>query len=105
MYQATTPNHTYKLPIATSSCKTIQVSYKQGDKQLIWQSDGADLPDGMTFDGNKVIIRLTQEQTLGFNTKAPVTSQVRALTDDDDAFISRKFRISVKEAQNKEILK
>lgn len=104
MYQATTPTHTYKLPIQTATCKVIQVSYEQGDTQFVWQSDGEELPDGMTYDGDKVLIRLTQEQTLSFNTNGPVTSQVRALTYGGDAFASRKFKISVKEAQNKEIL-
>ena len=104
MYRATTPRHTYKLPIQASTCKVIQVTYTQGNTEIVKQSDGATLPDGMTYDENKVIIRLTQEETLRFKAKAPAFVQVRALTYDGDALASRSFKIDVYEVQNKEIL-
>lgn len=105
MYPGSTPKHTYKLPIDTSTCNVVQVTYTQGDTQLVWQSNGATLPDGMTFDEKKVIIRLTQEQTFKFEPKKWATSQVRVLTTAGDAFVSKEFKIDVKVTQNKEILK
>ena len=105
MYRATTPTHTYKLPIQTSDCKIIKVIYKQGETKVIkYYMDNIEA-DGMTLDGDKVIIKLTQEETLMFNAKEPVRAQIRVLTNDDDAFASRRFRIAVNETQDEEILK
>lgn len=105
MYRATTPTHTYKLPIQTSDCKIIKVIYKQGETKIIkYYMDNIEA-DGMTLDGDKVIIKLTQEETLMFNAKEPVRAQIRVLTNDDDAFASRRFRIAVNETQDEEILK
>lgn len=105
MYRATTPTHTYKLPIQTSDCKIIKVIYKQGETKIVKYYMGNTEADGMTLDGDKVIIKLTQEETLMFNAKEPVSAQIRVLTNDDDAFASRRFRIAVNETQDEEILK
>ena len=60
--QATTPIHTFKLPMDTSECDKIEVAYKQGYKKICIEKDD----DEMTLDGNNVIIMLTQEQSLRF---------------------------------------
>ena len=104
MYRATTPTHTYKLPIQTSECRIIKVIYKQGAATLSKCYRDSTVPDGMTLDGNKVIIKLTQQETLMFNAKDPVRSQVRVLTEDGDVLASRRFKITVNETQDEEIL-
>lgn len=104
MYRATTPTHTFTLPIATNTCKEIQVTYKQGKVSLVKHYQDETLPEGMTLDGNDVIIVLTQDETLKFNSKEKVAVQVRVLTNDDLAFASQKFKLTVNDVLNEEVL-
>ena len=104
MYRVTTPTHTFTLPLDTSTLKEIQVSYKQGNLKLIKHYQDGTLPSGMTLDGKKVIIRLNQEETKQFDADYPVVSQVRVLTNDDDAFASQYFQVDVENVLNEEVL-
>ena len=103
MYRVTTPTHTFTLPIETSECSAIQVTYKQNCKSLIkLYSDGV-LSDGMTINGKDVIINLTQQETKTFKA-GPVDVQLRALTTGDKAYASQHFTVSVLEVNNEDIL-
>ena len=104
MYRATTPTHTFKLPAQASSYKEIQVTYRQGNMVMVKHYQDGTLPSGMTFDGNKVLIRLTQEETMCFLPKEKARVQVRVLTNDDDAYASKCFRIVVNKVLNEEVL-
>lgn len=104
MYRVTTPTHTFTLPIQTSSCKEVQVTYKQNDNQLIFHYQNGTVPEGMTLNGSNVIIKLTQEQTKAFNPKVSVLAQVRVLTSDDNAYASQIFSIKVNDVLSEEIL-
>ena len=104
MYRVTTPTHTFTLPIQTATCKEIQVTYKQGETTILKHYQNATLPSGMTLDGKNVIIKLTQEETKAFNARFGVVAQVRVLTNDDDAFASQIFTVSVNDVLNEEIL-
>lgn len=104
MYRVTTPTHTFTLPLDTSTLKEIQVSYKQGNLKLIKHYQDGTLPPGMTLDDKKVIIRLTQEETKQFDADYAVVSQVRVLTNDDDAFASQYFQVDVENVLNEEVL-
>lgn len=104
MYRVTTPTHTFTLPIQTSSCAEVQVTYKQNATSLIFHYQDGTLPDGMTFDGKKVIIRLTQEQTRAFNPRIQTLTQVRVLTNGGDAYASQIFSITVNDVLNEEVL-
>ena len=104
MYRATTPTHTYTLPIDTSTCKEILVTYKQNKAQLDKHYQDNLLPPGMTLDGDKVIIKLTQAETLMFCDSNPAYSQVRVLTADDSAYASQRFKVSINAVLNEEIL-
>ena len=104
MYRATTPIHTFTLPIQTSNCKEIQVTYKQGPTMLVKHYQDGTLPEGMTLDGKQVIIKLTQEETLKFCSKDAARVQVRVLTTDDSAYASQPFKVSITNVLNEEIL-
>ena len=103
MYRVTTPTHTFTLPIQTSSCKEVQVTYKQNNTELVFHYQDGTLPDGMTFDGKDVIIRLSQEQTKAFKPFI-VQTQVRVLTTGNDAYASQVFNVSINEVLNDEVL-
>lgn len=104
MYRATTPTHTFTLPIDTSTCKEILVTYKQNRAKLDKHYQDSLLPSGMTLDGDKVIIKLTQAETLMFNRDKPAYAQVRVLTSDDSAYASQMFKVSVNDVLNEDIL-
>lgn len=103
MYRVTTPTHTFTLPIETSSCKEIQITYRQRSTELVKHYQDSTLPSGMTLDGKNVIIRLTQEETKAFQAK-PAEVQVRVLTTGEDAYASQVFKIWIDEVLNEEIL-
>lgn len=103
MYRVTTPTHTYTLPIETSSCKVILVSYEQDNVLIEKRYQDGILPSGMTLDGKVVIVNLTQAETKAF-AKGAIDAQVRVLTTAGKAFASQHFTISNKDVINEEIL-
>ena len=103
MYRVTTPTHTYTLPIETSSCKEILVSYKQNNVLLEKHYQDGTLPSGMTLNGNDVIVNLTQAETKAFD-NGKIDAQVRVLTNANKAFASQIFTITHKDVINEEIL-
>lgn len=103
MYRVTTPTHTYTLPIETSSCKEILVSYRQNGVTLDKHYQDGTLPSGMTLNGKDVIVNLTQAETKAFD-KGFINVQVRALTNANKAFASQIFKITHKDVINEEIL-
>lgn len=102
-YKVTTPTHTFVLPIETSECSVIQVTYTQGKKQLLKQYEDGVLPSGMTLDGKNVIINLTQEETKGFQIGS-IEAQVRVLTTGGKAYASKAFKVGVSKVNNEDIL-
>lgn len=103
MYRVTTPTHTYTLPIETSSCKEILVSYRQNNVVLEKHYQDGTLPSGMTLNGNDVIVNLTQAETKEFS-KGKIDAQVRVLTNANKAFASQIFTVTHKDVINEEIL-
>ena len=104
MYRVTTPSFTFTLPIDTSACKEIQVTYKQDKIDLIKHYQNGVLPSGMTLQNKDVIIKLTQEETKTFRPGYGIYVQLRVLTTDNEAYASQKFTILVDDVLNEEIL-
>ena len=104
MYRATTPPHTFTLPIETNTCDKIQVTYKQGDFKIVKTYENGTLPSGMSLNGKVVSIKLTQEETKQFKADAEVKAQVRAKTIGGDVFASQKFNVSVADVLSDEVL-
>lgn len=104
MYRATTPTHTFTLPISTDTLAEILVSYKQGTVRLDKHYQDNVLPSGMTLDGSKVIVKLTQDETNNFKADKQASVQVRVLTNSGDALASKKFGVIVNSVNNDTIL-
>ena len=104
MYRVTTPTHTFALPMQTSELAEIQIQYKQGSVSILKHYENGTLPSGMTLDGNKVYVRLTQEETKQFAPKPQASVQVRVLTNDNTALASQKFNIIIHNVLNEDIL-
>lgn len=104
MYRVTTPTHIFTLPIQTSSCKEILVSYRSKDVQIDRHYENNTIPSGMTLNGKDVVVRLTQEETKMFKPNNPANVQVRVLTVGNDAYASQVFKVWVNNVLNEEIL-
>lgn len=104
MYRVTTPTFTYVLPIQTSTCDVVQVTFRQGDTDLIKTYENETLPSGMTFDGKNVVVQLTQEETKAFKADDMIETQIRVLTNTDAAYASKVFKLTVNDVLNEEIL-
>lgn len=103
MYRVTTPTHTFTLPLATSEYSVIMVTYKQGSATLTKKYVNNTLPEGMTFDGNKVKVRLTQTETKTFRA-GTAEVQVRTLTSTGEAMALDPIKIVIKDVFNEDIL-
>ena len=91
MYRTTTPTHVLVLPIQTSTCDDILLTYKQNDIELDKHYENGVLPEGMALEGNKVYQALTQEETNMFN-GGWVNIQIRVLTNEGKSYASQIFR-------------
>lgn len=104
MYRATTPTHTFTLPVNTNTLAEILVSYRQGNVKLDKHYENGTLPGGMSLDGARVIIKLTQDEANMFKGDNKASVQVRVLTASGDALASQRFGITIKEVINDEVL-
>lgn len=103
MFRATTPTHTFVLPIDTSICDEILITYMQCKTMLEKHYQDGILPEGMSLEANKVILVLTQEETKLFG-DGFVRVQLRVLTNDNKVYDSQKFTIFAEKALNEDIL-
>lgn len=103
MYRVTTPTHTLTLPIDTATCDEIQVTYKQDKVVLVKHYENNIVPDGMTLDGEDVVIKLTQEETKKFKADRSALLQVRVRVGEN-VYASRTFKMPVGAVLNEEIL-
>ena len=102
MYRVTTPTHTFTLPMDPADCQEIQVSYKQGNVELVKHYQDNTFPPGMSIDGNNVVITLTQQETAQFQ-KGRAFAQIRVLMGGK-VMASQKMSVSVFDVINEEIL-
>lgn len=99
MIKGTTPTHIYTLPFDTSLVKSVRITYAQSGKVILTKET-----DKCTLEGNKVVITLTQEETLKFSTEI-VQIQVRVLTLGNEALSSHVYRKGIYECLDGEVLK
>lgn len=83
MIRATTPTHTFNLPIDTSTIKSLLVTYKQGDSIVLEKTK-----DDCTLTGSTVKLILSQEETKLFSVER-VKIQLRVLTNDNVSMASK----------------
>lgn len=103
MYRVTTPTHTFTLPIDTSTCDEIQVTYKQKGVKLVKHYQDGVLPSGMTLDEKDVIVRLEQEETKLFE-PGMAHAQIRVLDNANNAMASQIFSVVINQVLSEDIL-
>ena len=103
MFRSTTASFTFVLPIQTSTCTEILLTYKQCEKELDKHYENGTLPEGMTLNKNEVIQQLTQEETKLFD-EGIVAAQIRVLTNQGKSHSSQVFYIKWSDVLNDLVL-
>ena len=90
MIRGTTPKHTFSLPVDSSVIRALRIIYAQGGKEVITK----ELSD-CTLAETEATVKLSQEETLLFDSSQIVEIQMRILTTGGDALASRIRRTAV----------
>lgn len=99
MIQGTTPTHTFTLPFDASMIDKVRIIYSQNDTPLVTKNK-----EDCTVKGEKVIAKLTQEETFAFDCNEPVEIQIRVLTVDGAAVASHIKKVACDKCLEKEVL-
>ena len=83
MIIGTTPTHIFEIPFDTYNIEKVDVIYAQDYKQVVKKQT-----DECSLQGNTIILTLTQEDTLKFDSSKNVQIQVRVLTKDGKSLAS-----------------
>lgn len=99
MIRATTPTHTFNIPIEANKIQEILVTYRQVGRNILEKKNS-----DMTNDGNAWSLTLTQQETKLFMADTKVEVQVRVLTTGGDALASKIFSVTVDRVLNDEVM-
>lgn len=78
MFRGTTPTHTFSLSFDANQITKLNIAYAQNNNIVLEKT----LED-CTVDGNNLIVRLNEEDTLAFKTKGNVQIQLRVGIGDE----------------------
>lgn len=91
MIRGTTPTHTFELPFSASNFVVYTVTYSQANNVIV-KKEKNDCEES----GNKILVMLTQEETLKFNTNDVVEIQIKAMDSDGVVTASDVVRTTAK---------
>lgn len=89
MRRGTTPTHEFVVDVDMTSATAIYITYKQRDKVILEKNI-----DDITVTDTKLMVTLTQEETLMFNINNIVEIQIRAKMDTGEAIASNIIKTS-----------
>ena len=89
MTPGTTPTHTFNLPISTDDVAALRITYEQSGK-IVLQKEKEDC----TLRDKQVIVKLSQEDSLQFDSNVIVRIQLKVLTTGGDVIISKVIKKS-----------
>ena len=92
IYRGTTPKLDFTLPFNTELLDKAYITFFQKDRQAI-EKEKSDCE----IDTNKLILTLSQADTLKLVSNVPVKIQVRALLTDGSAIASKVIEKKVKD--------
>lgn len=99
MIQGTTPKHTFKLPFDVGLIDKVQITYAQNKTPIVTKEKAE-----CELLENRVIVYLSQEETLKFKPNLSVQVQIRVVTTGGDAPATKIFTIPCDEILNKVVL-
>ena len=100
MFKGTTPTHTFEVNIDTSLIKEVKIIYCQRDREILVKRT-----DECTLGDNEISTKLSQEDTFLFDDNTFATVQLRVLTIDEEALITDPIMVSVGKCLDEEVLK
>lgn len=89
MRRGTTPTHEFVVDVDMTSATAIYITYKQREKVILEKNI-----DDITVTDTKLMVTLTQEETLMFNINNIVEIQIRAKMDTGEAIASNIIKTS-----------
>ena len=98
MIRGTTPTHTWVLPFDASLLKEVSITYMQNEENIIQKTE-----EDCTREGNRISIKLSQEDTLRLEPKVRTTVQLKVMTINDSVMATRPKNISVSDIQDEEV--
>lgn len=105
MIRATTPKIEFIFPDGIyENSKKILITFKQGDK-IVFEKEKNDLLDATQEEANKYVIKLTQKETIMFDSSKSLKIQLRFLSNDGESYVSNIKTVTVKDVLNDKEIK
>lgn len=99
MIRGTTPIHTFTLPFEVNLLKEVRISYAQSGI-VVLEKTKADC----TLEGSIITVKLTQEETLKFDSGKNIEMQLKVLTTGGEVLSTRIRSVDVGRCLNEEVL-
>ena len=99
MIPGTTPTHIFNLPFEASLVQAVRVFYAV-EGRVVLQKNTSDV----ILEGSKVVVHLTQEDTLKFRGSEAVEIQLQVLSPAKDAIVSTLHRVGILKFLGSEVL-
>ena len=99
MIRGTTPTHTFTFSVDLSDVKDFVITYVQNGA-IVLEKKKSDC----TISDNKIVVTLTQEETLAFDHGTMVELQAKVLTTGGTVVASQIFTTNVDRILNEEVL-
>lgn len=99
MIRGTTPTHTFRLSIETSSIIEVRITYVQLGKTVIEKTE-----EDVRMGEKSISLTLTQEESLEFRAGSEVEVQLKVLTNVGTVLASPVISLNVDKILNTEVL-
>ena len=99
MKRGTTPTHSFGIPFDVETLNRVRITYSQNKKILFVKED-----DEVAIDGNKLQVRLSQEETLMCRPENSVEIQLKVLLNDGNVLVSDIINDNVEDCIDEEVL-
>lgn len=99
MIRGTTPTHTFRLSIETSSIIEVRITYVQLGKTVIEKTE-----EDVRMGEKSISLTLTQEESLEFRAGSEVEVQLKVLTNVGTVLASPVISLNVGKILNTEVL-
>lgn len=99
MILGSTPTHTFTFDYPIVDVIDVLVSYAQGDSVLVRKGS-----DDCYIDGQNIVTKLSQEDTLKFNHDKIIEIQIKTKDISGNVMVSDIVRISAEECIDNEVI-
>lgn len=99
MIRGTTPTHTFRLSIETSTISQLRITYVQLGKTVLEK-----IEEDARLGEKSISVTLTQEESMGFRAGTDVEIQLKVLTTVGTVLASPVISLSVGKILNTEVL-